>query len=105
MYASIRGYTFKTSMDKKSLDDYKSRLESKFVPRIQDIRGLHSYYLVKVSDQELIGFGIFEDKEGAAESSRRAADFVKNDPSKDQIGTPEIIEGELWILREAPVTA
>jgi hypothetical protein len=54
---------------------------------------------------ELIGFGSFEDKEGAAESSRRAADFVKNDPSKDQIGTPEIIEGELWILREAPVTA
>ena len=105
MYASIRRYAFKGSLDKKSLDDYKARLESKFVPRIQDIRGLHSYYLVKVSDKELIGIGIFEDKAGAAESSRRAADFVKNDPFKDQIGTPEIIEGELWILREAPVTA
>src|SRR5262245_36159468 len=105
MYASIRRYTFKASMDEKSLDDYKGRLENKFVPLIQNIRGLHSYYLVKVSDKELIGFGIFEDKEGAAESSRRAADFVRNDPSKDQIGTPENIEGELWILREAPVTA
>ena len=105
MYASTRRYTFKTSMDQKSLDAYKGRLESKFVPMIQSIRGLHSYYLAKVSDKKLIGFGIFDDKEGAAESSRRAADFVKNDPSKDQIGTPEIIEGELWILREAPVTA
>jgi hypothetical protein len=105
MYASIRRYTFKTSMDQKSLDAYKGRLESKFVPMIQNIRGLHSYHLVKVSGKELIGFGIFEDKEGAAESSRRAAEFVKIDPSKDQIGTPEIIEGELWILREAPVTA
>jgi hypothetical protein len=75
------------------------------VPLIQGIRGLHAYYLVKVSDKELIGFGIFEDKAGAAESSRQAADFVKNDPSKDQIGTPEIIEGELLILREGPVTA
>ena len=75
------------------------------MPLIQDIRGLHSYYLVKVSDKELIGFGIFEDKAGATESSRWAADFVKNDPSRDQIGTPEITEGELWILREAPVTA
>jgi hypothetical protein len=54
--------------------DYKGRLESRFVPRIQDIRGLHSYYLVKVSDKELIGFGIFEDNEGAAESrSSRAS--------------------------------
>ena len=105
MYASIRRYHFKTSMDQKSLDAYKTRLETKFMPMIQSIRGLHSYYLVKVSDQELMGFGIFEDKEAAADSSRRAAEFVKNDPSKDQIGTPEIIEGELWILREAPVTA
>ena len=31
MYASIRRYTFKTSMDQKSLDAYKGRLESKFV--------------------------------------------------------------------------
>ena len=105
MYASIRRYTFKSSMDQKSLDAYKGRLESKFIPMIQSIRGLHSYYLVKVSDKELIGFGIFEDKESATESSRRAADFVRNDPSKDQIGTPEVIEGELWILREAPITA
>ena len=105
MFASIRRYTFKTSMDQKALDAYKTRLETKFVPMIQGIRGLHSYYLVKVSDKELIGFGIFEDKDSAAESSRRAAEFVRNDPSKDQIGTPEITEGELWILREAPVTA
>jgi hypothetical protein len=82
-------------MDQKSLDAYKGRLESKFVSIIQDIRGLHSYYLVKVRDKELIGFGIFEDKESAAESSRRAVEFVKNDPSKDQIGTLEITEGEL----------
>jgi hypothetical protein len=34
MYASIRPYTFKASMDKKSLDAYKERLESKFVPTI-----------------------------------------------------------------------
>jgi hypothetical protein len=63
MYASIR------------------RLESKFVPRIQDIRGLHSYYLVKVSDKELIGFGIFEDKEGAAESCERRRSRLEYAPA------------------------
>jgi hypothetical protein len=56
-----------------------------------------------VSDKKLLAFGIFE--ESAAASSRRAAEFVRDDPSKDRIGTPEIIEAELWILRVAPVTA
>ena len=55
--------------------------------------------------RELVTIGIFEDKAGAAESSRRAADFVKNDPIKDQLGTPQFIEGELLISREAAITA
>jgi hypothetical protein len=61
--------------------------------------------VVNVSEKELASIGIFEDKAGAAESSRRAADFVKNDPIKDQLSTPQITEGELLISREAPVTA
>jgi hypothetical protein len=105
MYAIIRRYTAKGGLDRKSLDDFKGRIESKYVPRVQDIRGFHSYFVVSVSEQELISIGIFEDKAGAAESSRRAADFVKDDPIKDQIGTPQITEGELLISREAPVTA
>jgi hypothetical protein len=42
---------------------------------------------------------------GAAESVRRAADFVRDDRLKDQLGTPQITEGELLLSREAPVTA
>jgi hypothetical protein len=72
---------------------------------VRDIRGFHSYSVVSVSEKELVSIGIFEDKAGAAESSRLAAEFVKNDPIKDQIGTPQITEGELLISREAPVTA
>ena len=105
MYTSIRRYTFKAGVDRKSLDDYLGRIESKFVPRIQDIRGFHSYYLVKVSEKEIIGIGIFEDKAGADESSRVAVDFVKGDPIKDRINTPEITEGDLRISREAPAAA
>ena len=105
MYAIIRRYTWKGSLDRKSLDDFKGRIESKYVPRVQEIRGFHSYCVVNVSEKELVSIGIFEDKAGAAESSRRAAEFVKSDPIKDQIGTPQITEGELLISREAPVTA
>jgi hypothetical protein len=105
MYAVIRRYNLKGTLDKKSLDDFRGRIESKYVPRVQDIRGFHSYCVVKVSEKELVSIGIFEDKAGAAESSRRAADFVKNDPVKDQFTAPQITEGELLVSREAPVTA
>ena len=105
MYAMIRRDNYTGTVDRKSIDDFKGRIESKFVPRVQDIRGFHSYFVVGVSEQELVTIGIFEDKAGAAESVRRAADFVKNDPLKDQLGTPQITEGELLLSREAPVTA
>ena len=105
MYTSIRRYTFKAGVDRKTLDNYLGRIESTFVPRVQDIRGFHSYYLAKVSEKEIVGIGIFEDKAGADESSRWAAEFVKSDPIKDQINKPEVTEGELRISREAPATA
>jgi hypothetical protein len=105
MYTSIRHYTFKDAIDKKSLDDYIGRIESKFVPGVQALPGFHSYYLVKLRENEIVGIGIFEDKSSADASSRWAAEFVKSDAIKDRINAPDITEGELLISRESPVTA
>ena len=45
------------------------------------------------------------DKAGSDESSRRTVEFVKNDSIRDKINGPEVIEGDLRIVRETPVTA
>ena len=104
MYATIRRYTPKTgTVDQKAFDDLKHRIEDGFLPIAQDIRGFHCYYAVNVGNKELVTISLFEDKTGAAESTRRAADFVKKDPMKDQLGSPEIFEGELLVLKEAAV--
>ncbi len=104
MYATIRRYTPKTgTVDRKVLDDLKHRIEAGFVPAAQEIRGFHCYYVVNVNNKELVSIGIFEDQAGAAESTRRAAEFVKKDPMKDQLGSPEIFEGELLVSKEAAV--
>jgi hypothetical protein len=105
MYGIIRRYTPKGTWDRKTLDEFKQRLDSGFLPTVQEIRGFHSYYVVNAGEKQLLSIGIFENKAGAEESTRRAADFVKKDPLKDRIGSPEIIEGELLVSREAPVTA
>jgi hypothetical protein len=60
---------------------------------------------VNVGNKDLVTISIFEDKTGAAESTRRAAEFVKKDPMKDQLGSPEVFEGELLVSKEAAVGA
>jgi hypothetical protein len=102
MYATIRRYTSKTSTS-KDIDDLKGRIEEKFTPIVQEIRGFHTYGVVNVGNKELVSISIFEDRDGAAESTRRAAEFVQKDPMKDQLGKPEVLEGELLVLKEAGV--
>jgi hypothetical protein len=105
MHAIIRRYTLKGTVDRKLIDDMKRQAEDKFLPTIQEVRGFHSFYLVNVKNKELVSIGVFEDQTGAAESTRRAADFVKTLPMKDQMGSPELVEGELLLSRESPVGA
>ncbi|HEU5039689.1 MAG TPA: hypothetical protein VFT84_02640 [Gemmatimonadales bacterium] len=103
MYSTIRRYTPKGTVNQQTIMDLKRRIEDGFLPMIQDIRGFHSYYVVNVGNKELVTIGVFEDKTGATESTRRAADFVKKDPLKDQLGSPQVLEGELIVSKEAAV--
>jgi hypothetical protein len=105
MYATIRRYTPKGTWDRKSREELKGRIESGFLPMVQEIKGFHSYYVVDVGEKEIVSIGVFENRTGAEESTRRAAEFVKQDPMSDRLGRPEIMEGDLLVSREAPVTA
>jgi len=102
MYASIRRYTPKNPANTQNINDLKRRIEENFLPVVQDIRGFHSYSVVNCG-KDVLSINIFENKEGAAESTRRAQEFVSRDPLKDQLGKPEILEGEVLILKEAGV--
>lgn len=104
MYATIRRYTPKAGVNQKAIDEFKGRIESTFLPTLQDIRGFHGYYVVTAGTKELVSISIFEDRNGTEESTRRAAEFVKKDPIKDQMGTPEVFEGEVLVSKEALVT-
>jgi hypothetical protein len=51
----------------------------------------------------ILSISIFEDRQGASESSRKAAEFVQKDLLRDQLSKPEVLEGELLVLKEAAV--
>jgi hypothetical protein len=103
MYASIRRYTPKGTVDRKAIEDLKHRIEEGFLPIAQEIRGFHCYYVVNAGNRDLLSVSIFEDRTGATESTRRAAEFVKKDPLKDQLGSPEVFEGDLLVSKEAAI--
>jgi predicted solute-binding protein len=103
MYATIRRYTPKSAPTKENIEALKRRIEENFVPIAQDIRGFHTYAVLNVGNKELFSINIFENREGAAESTRRAQEFVAKDPLKDQLAKPEVFEGELLVLKEAGV--
>jgi hypothetical protein len=103
MYATIRRYSAKTGTTRDTIDSFKRRIEEKFVPTLSEIRGFHTYGVVNVGNNELLSISIFEDREGATQSTRKAAEFVQKDPLKDQLSKPEILEGELLVFKESPV--
>jgi hypothetical protein len=106
MYATIRRYTPKGgALTKSKMEDLTHRIEQGFLPVVQEVPGFHCYYVLGVGEKELLSISIFESQSGAKESTRRAAEFVRNDPLKDQLGSPEVTEGELLITKEAAVGA
>jgi hypothetical protein len=106
MYATIRRYTPKGgTFTKGKIEELTPRIEQGFLPILQEVPGFHCYYVLSMGEKELVTISLFESQSGAKESNRRAAEFVRNDPLKDQLGSPEVIEGELLVTKEAAVGA
>jgi hypothetical protein len=106
MYATIRRYTpTGGTFTKTKIEELIPRIEQGFLPIVQEVPGFHCYYVLGAGEKEILSISIFESQSGAKESSQRAAEFVRNDPLKDQLGSPEVIEGELLITKEAAVGA
>jgi hypothetical protein len=100
MYGIVRHYSPK-KVSSADITAFKRRIEENFVPIAQEIPGFHSYVVLNSGDKDLFSISVFESREGATESTRRAAQFVQQDPIKDQVGKPEVFEGEVLVLRES----
>ena len=89
MYAVVRRYRGATTL----LDEL-ARREQEVRGIIQDVPGFVAYYLVRSGDG---GFTITicQDQSGTAESTRRAADWVRQNMPAAAGNPPEVTEGEV----------
>ena len=91
MFAVIRHYHF----DKTNSAAIDRAIRDEFVPIVRKAKGFQHYYWLDTGDGEGASFGIFNDKAGADESVRLAADYVREHLSKLLRQKPEIVEGPI----------
>ena len=89
MFAVIRDYHF----DPKNGAEIDGKICESFVPFIKKAKGFVRYYWLDTGKGEGASLSVFQDKAGADESVRLAADYVREHMSKLLTQKPEVIEG------------
>jgi len=89
MFAVVRHYHFKP----EDGDKIDKLVQEGFVPLLKKAKGFVRYYWLDTGNGEGASLSVFEDKTGADESIRIAADFVKAEMSSLLTQKPEVIEG------------
>jgi heme-degrading monooxygenase HmoA len=84
----------------RELADQLERRSDEVEELISTIEGFHSYYLVR-TDDGCLTVSVYQDKSGADESTRRAADWLKEHASEITASTPEVMSGEVLIQTTA----
>jgi hypothetical protein len=90
MYAVVRRY----ALDPKNAREVHQKVKDGFVPILRNLPGFVAYYWLDNGTGTAVSMGVFNDKAGADESVRQAAEFVRKN-LVGLLGTPEVIEGEV----------
>lgn len=97
MYASIRRY--RTSAGAAA--ELAKRVEQGFVPIISRAPGFIAYYVVDAGNDVVASVSVFQDRAGAEESNRMAAEWVKENLAALISGSPEITAGAVTVHKTA----
>ena len=91
MYVALRRYQIKAGASA----EIARRVQQGFVPLVSQIPGFVAYYGVDAGNDVIVTISIFEDQAGEEESTRRAADWVKQNTAELVQGPPEVTAGEV----------
>ena len=96
MFVTIRRYSPKNgAINKASMELLRRQIHGEFLPVIQQVQGFRGYYVLNVDNRELMTLSFCETPDGAAETTRCAAEYTLRNPLIYALGRPETIEGEV----------
>ena len=92
MHAAIRLY----QVDPGSVNEVRRRVNEGFLPIIKDASGFQAYYALDAGGGRVATVSVFEDRAGAEESIRMAADWTSQNMASLVPNPPEVLEGEVF---------
>jgi hypothetical protein len=90
MYAAVRRYEGVTDPAEAG-----RRVKEGFVPLLREAPGFVAYYWIDAGDGAMVSTSVFEDQAGAEESTKRAADFVRENLASLLPNPPQVTAGEV----------
>lgn len=91
MHVAIRRYKIQSG----TLSEVAQRAQQGFVPLVSQIPGFVAYYGVDVGNDVVVTISLFQDQTGEEESTRRAADWVRQNVAEFIQGGVEVTDGEV----------
>ena len=90
MYAAVRRYEGVTDPAEAG-----RRVKEGFMPIIREVPGFVAYYWIDAGDGAMVSTSVFEDRTGAEESTKRAADFVRENLASLLPNPPQVTAGDV----------
>jgi hypothetical protein len=93
MHAAIRRYR----VDPGSVDEIVRGVNEGLLPIISDVSGFQAYYALDAGGGTIASVSVFEDRAGAEESTRLAADWIRENMASLFPNPPEVLQGEVVV--------
>lgn len=94
MHAAVR--TYKVS----DVDALVEKVEAEFVEWVKDVDGFVGYYVIDGGDGTAASVTVGESEQAVEETTRRAAEWVKESAADLVEGAPEVTAGEVRVRAE-----
>ena len=102
MYAVIRRYRL---AEGASVEEVMGRVHRGFVPIISRVPGFVAYHAIDLGNGAVVSVSIFDGRDAAEESTRRAADYIRQELASLFAGPPEVEHGEVGAHAVGPAGA
>ena len=92
MYAVIRRYRL---AEGASVEEVMAGVHRGFVPIVARVPGFVAFHAIDLGEGRIASVSVFEGRDAAEESTRRAADHIEQELAAFFAGPPEIEHGEV----------
>jgi hypothetical protein len=93
MHATIRRYE---GVDQNRTEELTKKVGESLVPKLSKLEGFSEYYLIEAGNGVMTSVGIFDTPTHASESTRVAADWIREENLESALpNPPKVTEGEI----------